>query len=263
MRPPKISIITPSFNQGKYLEKTILSVLDQNYTNLEYIIIDGGSTDNSLEIIKKYSKHIVYWVSEKDDGQTQAINKGFKLATGDLISWMNSDDVYLKNSFKSIADKYNRYPDVDVFYADKININERGDFIRAFRYHPFDMNAFIYHKMSMCNQACFWKRSVFDKIGLLDETIKFVMDMEYFIRMGSNKGIKFKHFPEFWGAQRYYKDTKTSSPEWQEIWENEKTQVIDKYGLKRNPVNHLIYIAKKIAYYIRGNNILYLFNRKY
>ena len=99
---PKISIVTPSFNQGEYLEETILSVIGQNYPNLEYIIIDGGSKDNSVEIIKKYEKYLTYWVSENDEGQSDAINKGFKIATGDIFGWLNSDDLFMPNVFNNI-----------------------------------------------------------------------------------------------------------------------------------------------------------------
>ena len=102
----KISIITPSYNQGNYLEQTIDSVLSQNYQNLEYIIIDGGSTDNSVEIIKKHQKHLHYWVSEKDSGQSEAINKGLKIAGGEIINWLNSDDYYTANALKTVAEHF-------------------------------------------------------------------------------------------------------------------------------------------------------------
>src|SRR5687768_13083798 len=104
MNSPKISIITPSYNQGRFIEETILSVINQNYPNLEYIIIDGGSTDNTVEIIRKYEQHLAYWVSEKDGGQSEAINKGFKKATGDIVCWINSDDFFMPGALSKVAD---------------------------------------------------------------------------------------------------------------------------------------------------------------
>ena len=111
---PKISIITPSYNQGQYLEETILSVINQNYPNLEYIIIDGGSTDNSVEIIKKYEKNISYWVSEKDHGQSNAINKGLAIATGDIVAWLNSDDQYCEKSLDIISNTFKQHPEINI-----------------------------------------------------------------------------------------------------------------------------------------------------
>jgi glycosyltransferase involved in cell wall biosynthesis len=116
----KISIITPSFNQAQYLERTIQSVLDQNYPDLEYIIIDGGSVDGSVDVIKKYEKNIAFWVSEKDGGQTDALNKGFKKATGEIIGWQNSDDIYLAGSFEKISQVFNELPDTDIVFGDLV-----------------------------------------------------------------------------------------------------------------------------------------------
>ena len=103
---PKISIVTPSYNQGQFIEETILSVLDQDYPDLEYLIIDGGSTDNTIDIIRKYSKHLTYWVSEPDRGQSHAINKGFAICTGEIFNWLNSDDLLLNNALSSVAEAY-------------------------------------------------------------------------------------------------------------------------------------------------------------
>src|SRR6266852_3950433 len=107
--PPKLSIVTPSFNQGRFLEETIQSVLDQRYEPLEYIIIDGGSTDESLEVIRRYEKHLAYWISEKDRGQVDAINKGLKRTTGDIFAFINSDDVYLPGTFAAVAEYFENH----------------------------------------------------------------------------------------------------------------------------------------------------------
>lgn len=114
---PKISIVTPSYNQGEFIEETIRSVLLQGYPNLEYIIVDGGSTDNTVDIIKKYDDYISYWVSEPDNGQSHALNKGFSKATGDLIGWQNSDDYYSREAFKRVAEASKIYQDTDIFYG--------------------------------------------------------------------------------------------------------------------------------------------------
>src|SRR5258707_6129118 len=112
---PRISVVTPSFNQGAYLERTICSVLDQKYPNLEYLVIDGGSTDESVEIIKRYERHLTYWVSEPDTGQSNAINKGFARTTGTILAWLNSDDRYLPETLGAVAAAAAAHPDADVF----------------------------------------------------------------------------------------------------------------------------------------------------
>ena len=171
---PKITIVTPSYNQAVFLERTILSVLNQNYPNLEYIIIDGGSTDGSIEIIKKYEKYLSYWVSEKDQGQADAINKGFQKATGDLVAWQNSDDVYLPDAFQKIAETYKKNPNYDVYFGNIFIIDSCDKLIREMRFHPFSVNHLIYYRWNLSSQAVFWKREIFNKVGyLLDYNVSF------------------------------------------------------------------------------------------
>src|SRR3989442_14278812 len=126
---PKISVVTPSYNQGSYLEKTILSVLNQEYPNIEYIVIDGGSTDNSLDIIKKYEKYLKYWVSEQDRGQSHAINKGLSHATGDLLAWLNSDDYYMPRALRTFATMAITNPEASAFVGTGRVIDETGNIL--------------------------------------------------------------------------------------------------------------------------------------
>ena len=121
---PKISIVTPSFNQAQFLEETILSVINQNYPNLEYIIIDGGSTDGSVDIIKKYEKHLTYWVSEPDNGHGHALNKGFSTTTGEIMAWINSDDKYYPSTFATVAEIFNKFSDINWIHGKNSRIDK-------------------------------------------------------------------------------------------------------------------------------------------
>src|SRR5512134_129792 len=134
---PKISIVTPSFNQGKYLERTIRSVIEQDYPNLEYIIIDGGSTDESVEIIRKYEKHLAYWVSEPDRGQSHAINKGFDRATGEIFGWLNSDDWYVPGALKAVAEAFAANPEAGAVVGAGEMVDEEGKLV--LRCEPFEV----------------------------------------------------------------------------------------------------------------------------
>src|SRR5438105_4503434 len=123
---PRISVVTPSYNQGRFLEQCIKSVLDQGYPNLEYIIIDGGSTDESVAVIRKYQDRLASWVSERDAGQTDAINKGFRRATGEVVAWMNADDFYLPGAFARIAQAYQQSPQASFYFGNGLRVNEAG-----------------------------------------------------------------------------------------------------------------------------------------
>ncbi|MDP9041689.1 MAG: glycosyltransferase [Bacteroidota bacterium] len=178
----KISLITPSFNQAQYIEQTILSVIGQNYPDLEYIVMDGGSTDGSVDLIKKYEDKLTYWVSEKDNGQSQAINNGFKKATGDIFLWLNSDDMLLPGSFNMMNDQVARQGD-GIYYGNCIHFAETdklstwgSNALNAGK--RFDLRDMDY----IIQPASFWSRKVYEEVGPLNETLHFSFDWDWFLR---------------------------------------------------------------------------------
>lgn len=204
---PKISVVTPSYNQGKFIEQTIQSILNQNYPNLEYIIIDGASTDNSVDIIKKYADHLAYWVSEKDKNMTEAINKGFRRATGEIMCWLNTDDEYCPGALEVVARTFMANPDVDFVFGDSYNTEEDGKIFRRARHTKFNFAALVILGMIVSQPACFWRRSVFDKYGYLDESLPLSMDYEFFLRIGQH--IKTKYIRKCLARFRYQSESKT------------------------------------------------------
>jgi glycosyltransferase involved in cell wall biosynthesis len=215
---PKISVVTPSYNQAEFLERTIRSVLDQNYPNLEYIIIDGGSTDGSVDIIKKYADRLHYWISESDEGQSNAINKGIEMATGEWVAWQNSDDVFYPGSFASMAKASASYPDANLIVGD-INLIDRYDSVlRDIRYVTPSYWAMLAEGMVLTNQAAFWRRRLHAEIGLLSETLHFAFDYEWFLRLTARySGC---HVDEIWGGYRLHDATKTANQQQRFLDEN-------------------------------------------
>ncbi|MBE3086119.1 MAG: glycosyltransferase [Bacteroidetes bacterium] len=178
---PKISIITPSFNQGRFIEETILSVINQDYTNIEYIIIDGGSTDDSVNIIRKYEKKIAYFVSEPDQGHRYALKKGFDRATGEIVAWQNSDDYYEPNVFGEVLKIFSARPEVDLVYGNVRFINEESKQIGEMRFVPAHHWLMFSEKFTMHNQAAFFRRSLWDAMGGITFNDYF-FDVDLFIR---------------------------------------------------------------------------------
>jgi glycosyltransferase involved in cell wall biosynthesis len=218
---PRISIVTPSFNQERYLEETIRSILLQNYPNLELIIIDGGSTDSSVEIIKKYEPWISYWVSEKDNGQSHALNKGFDRATGEWVGWQNSDDVYLKDSFGHLLQACKRRP-ADVYFGHSLTIDADSQVLHTLYYAPFSFFELKYNGWNITNQSTFFSQSIVKKFKI-NETYRYAMDGDFYFRL-ADSGCTFALINQVLGAFRLHGEAKTGHQdsthglqEWKEI----------------------------------------------
>lgn len=204
---PKISIITPTFNQGKYIERTIASVLGQKYPNLEYIVVDGKSSDNTLSILKKYSNQIT-WISEKDKGQTNAINKGIEMATGDIIAYLNSDDTYEKNALFAIAAYFKAHPKTLIVYGKGKYIDEKDEYIEDYPNNIVDLNTMFY-ECGVCQPTVFFRRELWQRIGKFDEGYHSIMDYDYWIR--TLKLTKMKFINEYLANYRIQPNSKTVS----------------------------------------------------
>jgi glycosyltransferase involved in cell wall biosynthesis len=192
---PRISIITPSYNQGHFIEETIRSVVSQGYPNLEYIIIDGGSTDNTVEIIKKYESQITYWVSEPDRGQTHAINKGLAIATGDILAYINSDDYYRPNALFKVAEYFSNHPETDLLHGRCCYVNEQGEKIGEQFGNIQTLEEILnlwgvwWQRRQFVQPEVFWTRRITEAIGLFNEDLYYVMDYDYWERILMADGV--------------------------------------------------------------------------
>ena len=200
-----VSIITPSYNQAKYLEQTILSVLNQDHPRIEYIVMDGASTDGSVEIIKKYAGSLAHWESVKDKGQADAINKGFARATGEIVAWLNSDDYYLPGTISKAVKVFEENPDVVLVYANMLAVDENGQIFNTLTYKQ------LTHEDLLCFQiigqpAVFMRRSALQQTGGLDPNFHFLLDHLLWIQIAKHGRIL--HVDQTWSAARYHADAK-------------------------------------------------------
>jgi GT2 family glycosyltransferase len=200
-----VSIITPSFNQAAYLEQTINSVLDQEYSEIEYIVMDGGSLDASIDIIKKYADRLAYWVSEKDCGQADAINKGFARATGDIIAWLNSDDYYLAGAVGAAVGYFEEHPDVVLVYGNMLAVDEHGKTFNTLTYNSLTLEDLLCFQI-IGQPAVFIRRSALESSGRLDPSLHFMLDHHLWIRIALQG--KILHVDQTWAAARYHAEAK-------------------------------------------------------
>lgn len=200
-----VSIITPSFNQASYLEQTMRSVLGQEYPDIEYIVIDGASTDGSVDIIKKHADRLAYWVSEKDHGQAEAINKGMARAQGDIVAWLNSDDYYLPGAVAAAVRAFDENPDAALVYADMLAVDERGQTTNELKYQQLTLEDLLCFQI-IGQPAVFIRRSALQKTGGLDPTFHFLLDHMLWIRIAQQG--KIIHVNQTWAAARYHAEAK-------------------------------------------------------
>lgn len=250
---PRISIVTPSYNQAEFLEKTILSVLNQDYPNLEYIIVDGGSTDGSIEIIRSYEKELAWWVSEPDRGQVHALNKGFKRSTGDWVAWQNSDDIYYPGAFHAVANAANNNPMASIISGDMMLIDKNDKPLREILYVRPTYSSLLAEGMVIANQASFWKREIQIKLGKLDENYHCSFDYEWFLRLTEHS--KCHHIKVFLGALRLHDESKTSLLGKQFQYENEKILT----GRKLPAWKKFLYQLRRTILMIMNGNAYYVF----
>jgi glycosyltransferase involved in cell wall biosynthesis len=204
---PKVSIVTPSFNQGRYLEATIRSVLEQDYPNIEYILVDGGSKDESIDIIRKYEDRFAWWVSEKDRGHADALNKGFAHASGEYMAWLNSDDVYHPGAVAEAVAFLRENPQVGMVYADANLIDTRGELLGKFASKQTDYRRMLRGSVHIPQATTFWRTSVWRQVGPLSLTLFFGFDYDFWVKVA--KVSEVRYLPRLWADFRIHGEGKS------------------------------------------------------
>lgn len=225
---PRITVVTPSFNQGQFVEATLRSVLLQGYPNLEFIVLDGGSSDDSVDAIRRYEKSLTYWHSRSDRGQADALAAGFKMATGSIYCWLNSDDILLPGSLRRIGTLFARHRRVDVVYGNRLVIDRDGAVIGRHIWPWHLTSAHWALGQPLAQECCFWRREVYEKVGGIDSSKFFIMDYDLFFRMW--RVGRFRKTTDFLGCLRTHAGTKNSRHA--DIWRRELAAAKAKFHLR-------------------------------
>ncbi len=204
---PKVSIVMPSYNQGQFLEASIRSVLEQSYPNIEYIAVDGASKDNSLEILKKYQQHFAWWVSEKDRGHADALNKGFSHATGEILAWLNSDDVYLPNAVAEAVAILQEHPEAGMVYGDADLIDNSGVKVGEFAARQTDYRRLLRGSVHIPQATTFFRADLWRQVGPLDLSLFFSFDYDLWVKLA--KVSRILYVPKRWAQFRIHEEGKT------------------------------------------------------
>lgn len=212
---PLVSVITPSFNQGAYIRETIESVLSQDYPSIEHIVVDGGSTDTTLEILKHYAHHDhrFRYVYEPDHGQSHAINKGLNMAKGSIIGWLNSDDTYMPGAIRKVVKAFEDEPEYGVIYGNANYTDHTGNVLRSFMVEPFDANR-LFETCIICQPAAFIRKDVFTSVGGVDESLRFCMDYDLWVRI--SRSYSLKYIDELLATSRLHDESKSVS-QWGDV----------------------------------------------
>jgi glycosyltransferase involved in cell wall biosynthesis len=215
---PLISVVTPSFNQGCFIGEALASVQLQSYKNCEHLVIDGMSTDCTADVLSSHTagkeRANIVWVSERDSGQSEALNKGFRQAKGEIIGWLNSDDRYRAGCFERVVQAFAENPEVDILYGDYLMVDELGQALQIRREIEFNAFVLLYHRvLYIPTTTTFFRRKIFEEGNWLDEKLQYAMDLEFFIRL-SARGYRFKHLSELLADFRLHPESKScSSPD--------------------------------------------------
>lgn len=231
---PTISLVTCSYQQARFLDATVRSVLAQNYTGLEYMIIDGASTDGSREIIERHAASLAYWVSEPDGGQTHALVKGFSRATGDICGWLCSDDLLLPGALQRVGEFFRDHPKVDAVFGDSVWIDADGKPIRPKREMGFNRFVFLHDYNYVPQPSMYWRRSLYESVGGLRPNFILAMDNDLWERFSAK--VRIEHIPVYLSCMRYYAEQKTSAADLRQRGRQEGLQVLVRASpLSRQP----------------------------